>query len=73
MTSVGQAFTYRLQGPMAIYVGPGDWHDVEYDHLEQIVSFANPNDNSDDAELSNKMEYWFSIYPSDALHDQQLK
>lgn len=67
--SAGQAYTYRLQGPMAIYVGQGDWHDAEYNHLEQIVSFANPNDNADDADVSNKMEYWFSIYPSAALHE----
>ena len=68
--TAGQAFTYRLEGPKALYVGPGDWHDGEYDHLEQVVSFVNDEDHNDNDGTYDKMEYWMSIYPSDDLQQR---
>lgn len=32
-------FTYRLDGPTATYLGPGDLHDHQYDNLKQTISF----------------------------------
>lgn len=61
--TAGQTFTYRLDGPTASYAGSGDWHDTEYNHLEQVVSFGNPEREQG----QGQMEYWFSIYPSRAF------
>ncbi|CAB9525340.1 stable enterotoxin receptor [Seminavis robusta] len=35
-----ETFTYRLDGPEAIYLGGGDHHDPSYDYLEQSAQFA---------------------------------
>ena len=35
-----QAFTYMVNGPVAIYLGPGDLHQTEYDYLEETIDLA---------------------------------
>jgi len=32
-----QAFTYIVNGPIAVYVGPGDVHQTDYDYLEEKI------------------------------------
>jgi hypothetical protein len=36
-----QAFTYIVNGPIAVYVGPGDLHQTEYDYLEETIEMSN--------------------------------
>jgi hypothetical protein len=36
----GQAFTYQLNGPKAIYLGAGDLHDTKYDSLGYSSTFG---------------------------------
>lgn len=37
-----QVFTYRIDGPNGIYLGPGDWHDAGYDHFDARKQFPGP-------------------------------
>jgi hypothetical protein len=36
----GQAFTYQLNGPKAIYLGAGDLHDTKYNSLSHSLTFG---------------------------------
>ena len=38
----GKAFTYEILGPRAIFLGEGDLHDTNYDHMEVTSSLSNP-------------------------------
>lgn len=38
--SLQQAFTYIVNGPNAIYLGPGDLHESKYDYLEDYIDFT---------------------------------
>ena len=63
--NVGQAFTYRIDGPVARYIGPGeDYHSRQFD--EQAVSweFRNPQDTN-----TTHITYSMTLYPSNELHE----
>ena len=63
--SAGQAFSYRVQGPVASYVGPSAQHDRRYQDLGiEIMHVA----NSQDKRLENHMQYSLTVYPSHQLH-----
>jgi hypothetical protein len=36
----GQAYTYMLYGREAVYIGQGDLHDMEFDHLMVETGFG---------------------------------
>lgn len=38
--SCGQAFTYEISGPDALYRGEGDLHDIEYDSYEVVQDLS---------------------------------
>ena len=76
--SFGQVFSYRIDGPDATYLGPGDHHDVEFDSLEVIEDvaayvskMANPKNRGYtavdlNAEYNN---YRLHVYPSTDMKD----
>jgi class 3 adenylate cyclase len=39
--TLNQTFTYRIDGPVATYLGPGDRHDPSYDYLMVSADVAN--------------------------------
>lgn len=70
--SAGQAFTYHIRGPDAIYLGPEDLHEPEFDNREvQIDTFDDFfGETGGGASLGHNpgnLHYWFSIYPSEEL------
>ena len=36
----GQVYTYRVDGPVATYIGPDDLHDATYDDLGHVAHMA---------------------------------
>ena len=78
----GPPFTYQLNGPEAIYLGPGDLHDAAYDSLGQHYSIGEIMDfTQDSAEGSSYTGLPVSetfcprtvhIYPSDVFYDSYV-
>lgn len=68
----GDVFTYRINGPEAIYIGKGDQHDPEYDHLLHVTEFSPRLKDQDktSAFADASCEYSFFIYPSDEFHEE---
>jgi class 3 adenylate cyclase len=68
----GDVFTYGINGPEAIYVGKGDQHDPEYDHLLHVTEFRPHLKEQDNnvAFADANCEYSFFIYPSDQLREE---
>jgi hypothetical protein len=67
----GDAFTYRIDGPVTTYLGEGDLHESKYDYLEQTVLFTPPQDfnGATEAQKESHCEYYLHIYPSSGLED----
>jgi hypothetical protein len=65
----GAEFTYRLDGPKAVYLGQGDHHEAEFDDLEFARPFAPFIDYStaDTASMEAHCEYSLHIFPSSVL------
>jgi hypothetical protein len=74
----GQAFTYQLNGPKAIYLGAGDLHDTKYNALSHSSTFGELVDTTttdrdssytgiplDDDYCTKKV----TIYPSQTMED----
>lgn len=59
----GQDFTYRVDGPKAVFLGPGDLHDSMYDHLEIRTEFA-PFLKHNFSDVQDHCEYDLKLYPS---------
>lgn len=63
--SCGQLFTYELQGELAEYLGPGDFHQRQYDHLGAEFSFNSFLDPElSENETFGHCLYSLVIYPS---------
>ena len=70
---IAEAFTYQLNGPEAVYLGAGDLHDTEYDHLEYFQLFSGyEKRNATASDGQETCEYDLRIYPSDELQDYYL-
>ena len=71
--SCGAAFTYRIDGPNAIFVGLGDLHDTSYDDLKESSDFlhnSNIINKQDDADIiQDHCEYTIEVYPTAAYED----
>jgi class 3 adenylate cyclase len=74
----GQAFTYQLDGPNAIYLGAGDLHDTKYDSLGYSLTFGELMDTTTTGRDSSYTgiplddDYCtktVKIYPSQTLED----
>jgi class 3 adenylate cyclase len=61
-STCGPSITYQVQGPNVAYVGAGDLHDPDFEHLEVIGSF----DGDDEASAYGVGDcfFTFSIYPT---------
>ena len=61
-----QVFTYQIDGPHAIYLGPGDLHDTAYDYMGQTGSLNTGLDTLyTGVPLSEgPCPYWLKVYPS---------
>jgi len=71
-----QVFTYHIFGPVAEYVGTGDLHDTEYDHmtrfvyLYQLANFSFRGSSYTGFPLSDEQcPYWMKLYASDTMRD----
>lgn len=71
--SCGAAFTYRVDGPIAVFLGLGDLHDPAYNHLGESSDFLHNNDESTsqgmstdttEAVLQDHCEYTIGVYPT---------
>jgi hypothetical protein len=73
------AFTYRLDGPKAIYLGQGDLHDSKYDghgveHQATLPDLANPQGKESSSYTGLPIHdshclRTITVYPSDAMED----
>jgi len=73
----GEIFTYQIDGPNAVYLGYGDLHDTNYDHLERFSYFSNlrdfPSGQKSYSGLPLTTEYcpwWIRAYPSLIAEEQ---
>lgn len=60
-----QSITYEIRGPTATYVGEGDYHDPNFDYLEQATNFK--QFDKTEAGSGETCSYTLHIYPSEAL------
>lgn len=75
------AFTYRLDGPKATYLGQGDLHDKKFDpygiqHTATLPELANPNNRGEEASSYTGLPIsetycprTITVYPSHAMED----
>ncbi|KAL3922056.1 MAG: hypothetical protein SGILL_002410 [Bacillariaceae sp.] len=70
--SLGQSFTYMINGNDARYVGAGDFHDSSYDGFEYIIGINSFVDDSELAEAASveANNYWLAVYPSAILESE---
>ena len=65
--SCGQVFTYQINGPDVVYLGLGDLHDANYNHLELIgttINFVFGEPYSGLPVSNGACPYLLKIYPS---------
>jgi hypothetical protein len=65
----GNHFTYKINGPEAIYMGVGDLHDTGYDHMEIDTLFAPFLDHSF-SDTYDHCEYDLRVFPSAELESE---
>ncbi|KAG7373590.1 adenylate/guanylate cyclase [Nitzschia inconspicua] len=71
-----QAFTYRIQGNDAKYMGVGDLHDLSYDeNLKYEIDIAAIVDNARvnltaTSTTDSLNRYWLNVYPSSELESE---
>jgi hypothetical protein len=76
----GQSFTYQINGPEAIFKGPGNLHDTKYDDLEQVSALAELQNYHESGTGSytgfpiseNACQYSIYTYPSQEAEDRFL-
>jgi hypothetical protein len=66
-STCGDLITYRLDGPVATYVGAGDFHSHKHDSMESVIDFAPSHDNSNRPEGLDDCKYSLCIYSTDQL------
>lgn len=65
----GQAFTYRIDGRDAHYLGPGDLHDRKYDDMTETTGFGAFLPGADREAIDFNCAYSVNIYPSQEMED----
>ena len=75
--SCGQTFTYQVNGPETKYLGQGDRHEHEYDHLEkespltQLDAFSIRDRAYTGLPVSEKgCQYTLHVYPSNEMEQE---
>lgn len=63
----GDVFSYEVNGPDAIFLGYGDFHDPTYEHLVEVTLFAPFELNF--SETHSNCKYDLHIYPSQELEE----
>jgi hypothetical protein len=66
-STCGPSLTYQVQGPHVRYVGAGDLHDPDFEHLEVVGSFDGDHEASASAGGDCFLE--FSVYPTKEYYD----
>ncbi len=64
VTNLFQSFTFQIDGPKVHFLGRGDLHDSEYDHLEITNDFAAYEGTE------GNLEYTLHIYPTDLFYEK---
>lgn len=82
LNNCGVPFTYRLDGPKAVYLGPGDLHDDNYDYLgrsQTLFQIMESTKESDEGSTYSGIPLdntycplTISVYPSKAMEDDHL-
>ena len=76
--SVGQLYSYQINGETAEYIGPGDFHDKQYDEFKETIDIAEymastsrPESRSFTAvDLSDEyLQYTLRVYPSQTFEE----
>jgi CHASE domain len=67
----GEHFTYRIDGPEAIFLGRGDLHDPQYHEFEIRTPFA-PFLKLNQSSTQEHCEYDLRIYPSTSLENRYI-
>lgn len=74
--SCGEDFSYEVSGPEATFLGVGDFHDPNWDHMEVSSQFATLQDTNGPGQyhsLNHQVEsmcnFSLHVYPSQAMHD----
>jgi hypothetical protein len=62
--SCGTQVTYEIDGPEAVFVGPGDFHDTEYDSMEVSVLL------NEAVEGLDQCIFRISVYPTADFHNR---
>jgi len=69
-------FTYQINGPFAEYLGTGDFHDSEYNHLElasdmlDLRKYAVKSSTYSGIPVADDVcPYYIRVYPSDTMKD----
>jgi hypothetical protein len=69
----GQAYTYILSGREVVYVGQGDLHDTEFDHLMVETGYgAFLKQDVSENKLNAQCFYNVRVYPSDEMRDDYV-
>ena len=73
-TSCNEQYTYRVDGGQSTFVGLGDLHDTQYDHLElstNVESLVGVDGTTDTGAQTNSQgcKYSIRVYPSEELED----
>jgi hypothetical protein len=67
----GEHFTYRMDGPEAVFLGPGDLHDPHYHEFGIRTPFA-PFLKLNQSSTQEHCEYDLRIYPSTSLESRYI-
>ncbi|KAL7564170.1 hypothetical protein ACA910_021144 [Epithemia clementina (nom. ined.)] len=68
----GDDFSYRLDGPQAVFLGMGDLHDSQYNHLEistEFAPFLYANLTATHASDHIHCDYKINSYPTSSLEE----
>jgi hypothetical protein len=77
----GQVFSYRIDGPVATYIGTGDLHDSKYDHLGKLANTATYNRERTSPTTrsyttvplnGDYCDYTVRVYPSQDMESQYV-
>jgi hypothetical protein len=65
-----EVFTFEINGPEVTFLGDGDFHDKQYDHMVRTTRFDdfNQDENENEIEDGESCKFFLHVYPSDLTH-----